>query len=222
MNISQPTYLDSLYLMDQLRDYASPKSKLTTMIQSGELVRIRRGLYVPGRQTPSGGFRPNRVADDSAIFASFSLKTLANKIYGPSYISFEFALSFYGLIPERVATVTSAVYNKNKDKFFETPVGNFLYRYTHPAPYPWGVRRQQEGGAPYLIATREKALCDTVAKFKNVATNEQLRSRLLDDMRMETAQLASLDTDMIRRLAGFYKQKHIGRLVDILKEIRHA
>ena len=222
MNASQPTYLDSLYLMDQLQDYASPRSKLTTMIQSGNLLRIRRGLYVPGHQTQSAGFRPNRVAEESAVFASFSLKTLANKIYGPSYISFEFALSFYGLIPERVATVTSAVYNKNKDKLFETPVGTFLYRYTHPLPYHWEVRRQQDGGAPYLIASPEKAVCDTVSKFKSVADIAALRERLVDDMRIDMSELASLDINIIRRLAGLYKQKHIDWLVDIIKESRYA
>ncbi len=42
-------YLDTLYLMDQLKGFSSPKSKLTTMIKSGELIRIRRGLYVNHR-----------------------------------------------------------------------------------------------------------------------------------------------------------------------------
>lgn len=222
MTGSQPTYLDSLYLMGQLRDYASPKSKLTTMIQSGELVRIRRGLYVPGRQEQRKGLRPNRVAEDSSFFASFSLKTLANKIYGPSYLSFEFALSIYGLIPERVATVTSAVYNKNKDKLFETPVGNFLYRYTHPLTYPWEVRWRQEGGSPYLIASPEKAVCDTVAKFKSVASLAALRERLTDDMRFDIPALTALDTTTIGRLAALYKQKHVGWLITIIEENRHA
>lgn len=41
-------YYDTLYLMNTLSDYASPKSKLTNMVKSGEIVRIRRGLYVKG------------------------------------------------------------------------------------------------------------------------------------------------------------------------------
>ena len=102
------TYLDTLYISDQLKEYASPKSKLTTMIQSGELIKIKRGLYIPGDRK------------------GYSLKTLANKIYGPSYISFESALAFHGIIPERVVNITSAVYNKNKDKTFHTQVGTYI------------------------------------------------------------------------------------------------
>jgi len=59
-------YLDTLYISDQLKDYASPGAKLTTMIQSGELIKIRRGLYIPGDRK------------------GYSVKILANKIYGPS------------------------------------------------------------------------------------------------------------------------------------------
>lgn len=40
----------------------------------------------------------------------------AGSIYDPSHISFEFALSYYGLIPEAVYTVTSATFEKRKRK----------------------------------------------------------------------------------------------------------
>ena len=47
------------------------------------------------------------------------LEVLANLIYGPSYVSYEYALTYYGLIPERVFEVTSATTQKNK--MFNTP-----------------------------------------------------------------------------------------------------
>ena len=86
---------DHLTLMHELRDYASPKARLTRMIKSGDVIQVRRGLFLEARET------------------GHSLKSLASVIYGPSYISFEYALAHYGLIPERVQSVTSAVYNKN-------------------------------------------------------------------------------------------------------------
>jgi predicted transcriptional regulator of viral defense system len=72
---------DSLAIMDTLNDFASPKSKLTRMIRAGEWIQIRRGLYIS--------------QDDKT-----SPYLLAPMIYGPSYLSFEFALSYHGLIPE--------------------------------------------------------------------------------------------------------------------------
>ena len=87
MHNNLPQYPDFLFLMDHLKPYASPRAKLTQMIKSGEIIKVRRGLYV---------WPPP---------ASWSLKTLANKIYGPSYISFEYALSYHQMIPERVEMI---------------------------------------------------------------------------------------------------------------------
>ncbi len=42
-------YMDYAYLLEQVKDYQSPKAKITTMIKSGEIIRVRRGLYVPGQ-----------------------------------------------------------------------------------------------------------------------------------------------------------------------------
>ena len=53
---------------------------------------------------------------------------LAGSIYGPSYISFEFALSYYGLIPEAVHVVTCASFEKKKKKTYDTIFGTFTYR----------------------------------------------------------------------------------------------
>jgi len=77
----EQTYIDYLALRETLRDYASPRSHLSYMSRKGKLTRVRRGLYVP--------------ANTSGV----SLLTLANKIYGPSYVSFETALAHHGLIP---------------------------------------------------------------------------------------------------------------------------
>lgn len=191
MRTKEVKYLDTLYISDQLRDYASPKSKLTTMVQSGELIRIRQGLYIPG---------------DSK---EYSLKTLANKIYGPSYVSFESALEFYGIIPERVQSITSAVYNKNKDKTFHTPVGTFIYRYVHPGTYPYGVQRVSDNRSPFMIATREKALCDTLSKIKGIETLSQMETLLEKDLRIDPEIIDSLSGTEITFYESIYRKKII-------------
>lgn len=191
MRTKEVKYLDTLYISDQLRDYASPKSKLTTMVQSGELIRVRQGLYIPG---------------DSK---EYSLKTLANKIYGPSYVSFESALEFYGIIPERVQSITSAVYNKNKDKTFYTPVGTFIYRYVHPGTYPYGVQRVSDNNSPFMIATREKALCDTLSKIKGIETLSQMATLLEKDLRIDPEIIDSLSGTEITFYESIYRKKII-------------
>ena len=83
-------------ILEELRDYANPADKLSHMVKRGEYFPIVRGLYETDRTVP--GY------------------LLAGSIYGPSYISFEYALSYYGLIPEAVYTVTCATFEKKKKK----------------------------------------------------------------------------------------------------------
>ena len=192
-------YFDYIYLMDSLKEYASPKSKLTMMIKSGEVIRLRRGLFLAGGNT------------------GYSIKTLANKIYGPSYISFEYALSYYNLIPERVKTVTSTSFNKNKNKLFDTPVGSFLYRSIPQAAYPYGVIRQEEDNNPFLIATKEKALCDTLSKISGIGSVKDLTTLLFDNLRMDREELFKLNMEDMSFLAPLYKKKIFGLLLKYLK-----
>ena len=75
---------DYLFLMDCLSTYKQPKDKLSKLIKANKLIRVKKGIYVFGKEYQQ---RP------------YSLEILANLIYGPSYVSFEYALSYYNLIP---------------------------------------------------------------------------------------------------------------------------
>jgi len=182
-------YLDKLVVNESLQDYASPRSKLTRMLNSGELLHIRRGLYLAGEESP------------------FSVKTLANIIYGPSYISFEYVLAYYGFIPERTYNITSAVFGKNKHKRFDTPVGTFIYRHIPEAVYFLEYRRQEENGHPYLIATAEKAICDTLYQYRWVKSLKGIGKLIYEDLRIEKDKILSLDLDIINALAPGYGKK---------------
>lgn len=192
-------YFDYIYLIDSLKEYSSPKSKLTTMIKSGEVIRLRRGLFLAGGST------------------GYSIKTLANKIYGPSYISFEYALSYYNMIPERVETITNASFNKNKNRRFDTPVGSFLYRSIPQAAYPHGITRQEEDNNPFLIATKEKALCDTLSKVGGVGSMKALSSLLFDNLRLDREELFKLSMEDMTFLAPLYRKKILVMLLKYLK-----
>src|SRR5436190_9717139 len=90
--LAEKEIIDYTFLISVLSNYASPRDKITAWLKSGDLIRVKKGLYVFGK--------------DVAL-TPFSHEVLANLIYGPSAISLSYALAFYGLIPERVTTVTS-------------------------------------------------------------------------------------------------------------------
>jgi predicted transcriptional regulator of viral defense system len=175
--------------MHELRDYASPKSRLTRMIKSGDVIQVRRGIFLDAQEK-----------------TNYSLKSLAAVIYGPSYISFEYALAHYGLIPERVQAVTSAAYNKNKNRHFSTPLGDFYYYYLPTAVFPYGVVLGSENDQSYLIATPEKALCDTLYKTRGIGSLKAIQALLFDDWRMEREAVLSLDRASIIFLAPLYRK----------------
>ncbi len=108
--------IDYRFVMDCLKAYKCPTMKLDHLIKIGALIRVKKGLFVLGE----------RIAKKK-----YSLELLANKIYGPSYVSLEWALQYHGLIPERVVEITSVT--TKRSKCFETPLGRFSYhRLTGP------------------------------------------------------------------------------------------
>lgn len=198
-------YKDHMTLIQELKDYASPKARITRMIKSGEVIQVRRGIFLDGKES------------------GYSLKSLASIIYGPSYISFEYALSHYGLIPERANAVTSAVYRKNKNRRFHTPLGDFYYYYLPADVYPYGIIREEENGQSYLIASPEKALLDMLYKARGITSLKALNALLFEDWRMDADRVASMDRESILPIAPLYGKKAVSLFTDWLaREARHA
>lgn len=186
-------------ILEELSNYASPADKLSKLAKDGIYIPIIRGLYETDRSTP--GY------------------LLAESIYGPSYLSFEFALSYYGFIPEAVYTFTSATFEKKKKKKYDTPFGTFTYRDIPPKAYPYGVEIVQEGEYSYKIATREKALCDQLYKTKSVSNYKELRELLCDDLRIEETQLKTLNIDDVEFLSKRYGCTNVKRLNGYLRRL---
>ncbi|PKL50333.1 MAG: hypothetical protein CVV42_03500 [Candidatus Riflebacteria bacterium HGW-Riflebacteria-2] len=195
-------FKDHAFLMQELKDYASPRAKLTRMIKSGEIIQVRRGLFL------------------AASEKGYSLKSLAAIIYGPSYISFESAASYHGLIPERVSAITSATYKKNKNRSFHTPFGDFFYYYLPAAVYPHSVSCAQENGMNFLIASPEKALCDMIYRTGKVCRREAMRQLLFEDWRIEPEKLTELDFEVFRFIAPLYRKRVFSCLLSLLAEER--
>ena len=109
--IQLPAEFDYNLLLHALRDYKKPRDKIRGLIKDKDIIRIKKGLYVLGREYNK----------------PYSKFVLANLIYGPSYITGQTALAFWNMIPERVELIISMTTKRKKQ--FETPVGRFSYLY---------------------------------------------------------------------------------------------
>lgn len=188
-----------------LRDYARPRDKISSLLKKGFIIRIKKGLYIFG-----DGYRRR----------PFSREILANLIYGPSYISLDFALQYYGLIPERVEAVTSVTTGRSR-KFF-TPIGLFTYRQIPLKAFRVGMDRVEIGGGrAFLIATPEKALADKLYGSRGVGirTKKELCGYLEDNLRIDFTALRDLDAIILDAMARCYRSRKIRLLSDLVKSV---
>ena len=197
--------IDYLFLNDILKYYNQPRMKIGWLLKNGVIIRIKKGLYVFG---PDFSRKP------------FSKEVLANLIYGPSYISLEYALYFYNIIPERVETVTSITCKRNKE--FNTPAGRFTYRYLHPHKYFVGVTQHQlDETHQILIATPEKALFDFIqfsAGTLHLENDEDIYSFLFEDMRFDQTPLFSLDLKQLNEIDRIVRNPQITMIFQYLQK----
>ena len=177
--------IDTAALKAALDDYKSPKDKITTLEQSGLLIRLKRGLFVVAPMVHS---------------QPLSKELIANHIYGPSYISLQTALSFYGLIPERVHTVCSITTKRSSS--FINPLGNFDYITVPAAYFAIGIRQEiVNNNYAYLIATPEKALCDMIVETKGLKLQsiKAIQNYLEEDLRIDLSVIEHYDIDIINQ-----------------------
>lgn len=177
--------VDYQFVMDCLQNYGSPRAKLTRLIQSGALIRLKKGLYVLGSKFKK---------------APYCLELLANMIYGPSYVSLERALQIYGLIPEHVEEVTSVTIQATKK--IKTPLGYFSYAHSQTKSYPIGITSKSYSDYENpLIAMPEKALTDLLMiRRGKLVSRRQVEQILLEDLRIEEEDLLALDLKLIREI----------------------
>lgn len=183
--------------------YRAPLKKIHDLRAAGVLLAIKRGVYVVA---PEYARRPP------------SREILANQLYGPSYISLETALSFYGLIPERVEAVTSVTCKR--DKHYETPLGLFTYRYLSVAKYRHGLSLEslKGGEGSVFMASPTKALLDYAELRKGPRLNSPAEAErwLLEDLRIEAHDWSRFSVRELTELNRVYRNKSVEALVSVL------
>ncbi len=183
-------------LKEQLKSFEDPAGKIMRMRKEGKLLSLTRGLYETDPAT--------------------SGQCLAGAIYGPSYLSFDYALSEYGLIPEAVYTFTSATFGKKKKKEYRNHFGRYTYQDIPSGAYPFEIRIRDEGGYPYWMASPEKALCDKLYSMPPVTSIRDIARMLFEDLRIDEGEFLKLDLQIILQLGERY---HCNNLKYLMKYI---
>ena len=165
--------IESLY-----PELKSANKKVTWLEKQGVIIRLKRGLY---------------VVNPKLLGKTLSSELIANHLYTPSYISMSTALRYYGLIPEAVYVHQSMTVKHPRS--FQTPVGNYDYKYISKAAFPIGVRSMYQDNYAFLIASPEKALCDLIANSSKVIPRsmKEVEIYLEQDIRMDMDEFNKMD-----------------------------
>jgi len=181
-------------------DPAFHRRRLNEWQEKGYIRKVVRGYYI--------------FAD--APLNEKSLFEIANRIYEPSYVSFEMALAYHGLIPESVYGITSA--STRKTSHFKTQIGSFIYRTISPKLY-FGFDLIKNNEKLFKLATPEKAFIDLFynkTELRDEASFEGLRVN-------SEAFLKLMNYDKMNDYLGAYGQASIKRKVNNFWEyIKHA
>jgi len=157
-----------------------------------------------------------KVVDKYYIFSDLELSEnvlfeIANRIYSPSYVSLEMALSYYHLIPESVYAVTSVTTRKTNS--FDTKIGNFDYRAVKP-DFFFGYSIENYDDKHYKIASIEKSLLDYF--YLNPGIREK---RDFETLRINLDEFReNVDPEKMYSYASEFRQKALKKRVDAFME----
>jgi hypothetical protein len=198
--IQFPAEFDYGLLLQALKDYKKPRDKIRGLIRDKDIIRVKKGLYVLGRDYNK----------------PYNKLVLANLVYGPSYITGQTALTFWNMIPERVELIISMTTKRKKQ--FETPVGKFSYLYCPKTAFSIGVQLEDAGDQKkILIASPEKALCDIAATQTHISTRSEMKE-FLELMRLDFSVYKNLDFPLLDEIKAGYHRQSIKLLLHCLKD----
>ena len=196
------TGANMIYSFDDLKikfsDYAKIRDKINHEIQAGRLIHIARGLYTTD--------------------AKISGKYISGRLCSPSYLSFDFALYIYSLIPETVYAYTSATFCKHRNKMYKNNFGTFTYRDVPAEVYPLGVLTREENGYSYQIATPEKAVCDKLYTISPVSNLTEIKELLFDDLRIDEDDFSRLNKEILQKIAPLYHSTNLNLLTKLIRK----
>lgn len=178
-----------------------PVEKLRSMLDRGEIVELRDGLYETDPSTP-----PHLIA---------------RHLCEPSYISFDYALSWHGIIRESTKVITCATCSR-RTEFVDTPLGLFTYTEMPEASFDCGVEPHTQDGEGFLMADPEKAVCDKLYLMRPTTSFSELEGMMFGDLRFDDERTMRLDVGRVREYAERFCCTTVDTFSDYLESNRRV
>jgi predicted transcriptional regulator of viral defense system len=168
---------------------------LSRWSRSGKIIMVAPGYYV----------LPDEATEETDLFA------IASRLYTPSFVSLESALSFYELIPETVLSVTSVCTRKTRR--IDSPLCTFIYRSIQPQ-YFFGYEAKTGSRQRFLMASPERAIVDMLYFRRDISSAADML-----EQRFDTETFSGLDPMEILKLAARFNKPWLTGKVNILIEV---
>lgn len=176
------------------------KNQLRRWCLAKKLIRLRRNYYI---------LNP----EDRRIYPS--RMHVASELYKPSYISLEYALSLYDLIPEKVTDITSL--STRKTYQLQNDLGSFVYQHIQQRCFTGFTQMKDEVGLPYFVAVPEKAVVDFVYFHLPQFTGEvPAQDVLRESFRIQHAD--TLDPNKMKEYASLFQSKKLEKVIAQVKK----
>ncbi|MEA3450883.1 MAG: hypothetical protein U9Q83_03160 [Bacteroidota bacterium] len=185
-------------------DYVNINDKIHNLKQKGIIKSIKKGLYI----------------HTSAINKNIISKELiSNKLLeSPSCVSLDYALYFYGLIPETVHEITAVT--SKRSKIFKTDFGIFSYKQIKKELFAVGIKIENSKNGNFMIAGKEKAICDKIYFTKGVklTSKRAMLDFLENDLRIDLDELIDFNIKIISKYYEISKSKKIQILLKTIEK----
>ena len=183
-----------------IHDKKAPKKYIERLATQGILTRIKLNTYA--------------FTEDADLLA------IANGLVDYSYLSFESALAHYGMIPERVSLIMS-VTASDRPREYKTPIGQFVYLKQNSNLFSAGMSSEiRPSGRRVLVASREKAVCDTLYRSKmpfSKMSISEFADFLFNGLRIEEEAIKQLRIMQISSFIPYYRTKGPQLLSELLE-----
>lgn len=180
----------------------SLKVQIRRWCKKEKIIKLRNNLYIL-KET-------DRKINPSRLFIS-------NELYKPSYISNEYALSFYGIIPERVTDITSVT--PKKTMIFKNKLGRFIYQHIKQNCFTGFIEQKDEAGLSFLISIPEKAVVDFLY-LNSDRFKYDFENTLVDSFRFQN--LSGLDNKLLLKYCDLFKFYKLKLIVNALIKIKRG
>ncbi len=163
--------------------------------RSGKIIMVAPGYYV----------LPDETTDETDLFS------IAGRLYTPSFVSLESALSFYRLIPDTVLSVTSVCTRKTRR--INSPLCTFIYRSIQPQFF-FGYEAKIGRNYSFLMASPERAVVDLLYLRRDISSAEDMR-----ELRFDSEIFNELDPMKILDMAERFNKPWLTGKVQVLIEV---